>query len=80
MTKINPKDYRPNFLKKALEEADKFRTTAPRTCLRCPTRLTPFQKHYCSGMCMNEAKNDGTYGHEQDVARMDGPVPPTVQL
>ena len=57
---VNPKDYRPEFLKKALGESD----TTTRICLKCPTKLCAGLKYYCSGMCMNAAKMDGTYGNE----------------
>jgi hypothetical protein len=61
---IDPKQYRPSFLKDKLE-ADALAPRAGRaTCIRCPNKLPPWVRYYCSGECMNEAKMDGTYGKE----------------
>lgn len=62
---IDPKQYRPAFIAKALEAEDAQRQKRD-ICLKCPTRLLGYQKYYCSGTCMNEAKMDGSYGHEAE--------------
>lgn len=58
---IDPKQYRPKFLQGKLSDDD----GKPRFCLKCPTKLRAGLKYYCSGMCLNAAKMDGTYGNEQ---------------
>lgn len=61
---IDPKRYRPNFLKDKLEADASAPTAQRKTCLRCPNKLPQWVKYYCSGECMKEAKMDGTYGKE----------------
>jgi hypothetical protein len=39
--------------------ADKDKPTG--TCVRCPNPLPPNSKLYCSGACLLQAKEDGTY-------------------
>ena len=63
---IDPKQYRPSFLKKALERADAL-PPARSSCRMCPNRLKGWEKYYCSGECMQRAKMDGTYGKEDAV-------------
>lgn len=38
-----------------------------RTCAKCSKKLTSNLKYYCSGLCLNRAKEDGTYGREQEL-------------
>lgn len=52
------KDFRPEFMK-GMMVGGKIRF-----CIKCPTKLLPNVKWYCSGFCMAQAKADGTYGHE----------------
>ena len=61
---IDPKQYRPSFLRDKLEAEPPAPNTARRNCLKCPNKLPPWVNYYCSGECMNEAKMDGTYGNE----------------
>lgn len=60
---IDPKQYRPSFLRKGLEATPK--PTASRTCRMCPSKLSPWLRYYCSGVCVNAAKMAGTYGKEE---------------
>jgi hypothetical protein len=77
--KINPKDYRPEFLKKRLEQ-EEAEAKNPRKCRMCPTPLLPWLKYYCSAMCIQTARADGSYGNEENggISMTEGPVPPSV--
>jgi hypothetical protein len=60
--KIDPKHYRPDFIKEALiDEA------VPRTCRKCPTKLPSWIQYYCCFNCKEAAQHDGSYGKEEDV-------------
>lgn len=37
------------------------------TCIKCPNRLPPMSRYYCSGACMVRAQEDGTYGREEEL-------------
>ena len=63
---IDPKQYRPGFLKKAPERADAL-PPARSSCRMCPNRLKGWEKHYCSGECMQRAKLCGIYGNEGEA-------------
>lgn len=63
---IDPKQFRPSFLKKALERADAL-PSARSSCCMCPNRLKGWEKYYCSGECMQRAKLCGIYGNEEDA-------------
>lgn len=64
---IDPKQYRPSFLKKALERAD-AQPPARSSCRMCPNRLKGWEKYYCSGECMQRAKMCGIYGNEGEAS------------
>ena len=61
MAKIDPKLYRPSFIKEVVIEQ-----TNPRKCLKCPTILTAWLKYYCSYLCKEAAMHDGSYGKEEE--------------
>lgn len=59
------KKNRPDFLKPILEAHDIEKGTGiSRICRMCPTKLKGHLQLYCSGMCINAAKANGTYGKE----------------
>lgn len=63
---IDVKQFRPKFVQEALGDVNLF--TADRFCLKCPTKLGPHLRFYCSGYCVMQAKMDGTYGKESAEA------------
>jgi len=56
--------YRPHFVGTAEQRAQQF--PAGRVCLMCPTGLDTTLKYYCSGGCIEKAKQEGIYGHESN--------------
>lgn len=65
MPNKKPRIEPPNFLKGKLDDWE----TKPRLCLMCPTKLPPYLKYYCCGMCINAAKMAGIYGKEQEQTK-----------
>lgn len=47
----------------------KKKETGPngRTCMKCSEKLVGKLKYYCSGACVRIAKQDGTYGREEEL-------------
>ena len=50
------KDFRPSFFKSVVDK---------KRCIVCWNNLLPYMKYYCSGKCLEEAKEKGTYGKEE---------------
>jgi hypothetical protein len=61
--KIDIKRYRPQFIQEAEIEAIKEAEAEeqPRTCLECPNQLSKYLRDYCSGQCMQTARDNGRF-------------------
>jgi hypothetical protein len=55
---IDPKQYRPEFITRP-KIAEVLEVS--RKCEECQADLPNHLKYYCSGKCMKEAKEKGTY-------------------
>lgn len=54
---MHPKNFRPKFIQDSMQEQGK-------NCIICSKELQKSVKYYCSGECMNKAKEQGTYDNE----------------
>lgn len=57
---MNIQDYRPNFIR-VMPAQEQPKDFTKRKCLQCKTDLPQYVKYYCSGSCMQAAKDEGTY-------------------
>lgn len=39
-----------------------------RTCVMCPNKCPGSSRYYCSGGCLTKAKEQGIYGHEEELS------------
>lgn len=38
-----------------------------RICIKCSNKIPSYSKYYCSGLCIEKAKSDGTYDREEEL-------------
>jgi len=53
------RSFRPVFLREEMERRIDFKQS--RHCIECDTELPEYVKYYCSGSCMQIAKDSGRY-------------------
>jgi hypothetical protein len=58
---IDPKKYRPSFI----QPFETVEDTTPCFCKVCKEPLPKHLKYYCTGKCLQAAKDSGLYGHEE---------------
>ena len=63
---MNARDYRPSFIKGAMEREDLKQPQEPRKCIMCPKMVPQNSRWYCSGWCVIEARDKGVYDHEEE--------------